>query len=101
MVPDYYTMLEVDPSADRTTIEAALEAKRRVWSSGTRNPKYIALAILLIGLGVTLNSLFVTLSAVVSLIIVNYFLLSKEEELMESRHGEIYHQYKKTVKRWL
>lgn len=67
----------------------------------TRNPKYIALAILLIGLGVTLNSLFVTLSAVVSLIIVNYFLLSKEEELMESRHGEIYHQYKKTVKRWL
>jgi protein-S-isoprenylcysteine O-methyltransferase Ste14 len=67
----------------------------------TRNPKYLALAILIIGLGVTLNSLFVTLSSVVSLIIVNYFLLYKEEQLMESRHGEIYHEYKKKVKRWL
>lgn len=67
----------------------------------TRNPKYLALAILLIGLGVTLNSLFVTLSSVVSLVIINYFLLHKEEELMASRHGEIYHEYKKKVRKWL
>lgn len=67
----------------------------------TRNPKYLALAILLIGLGITLNSLFVTISSVVSLIIINYFLLSKEEELMDARHGEIYHEYKKKVKKWI
>jgi protein-S-isoprenylcysteine O-methyltransferase Ste14 len=67
----------------------------------TRNPKYLALAILLIGLGVTINSLFVMLSSIVSLVIINYFLLSKEEELMETRHGEIYHEYKKKVRKWL
>lgn len=67
----------------------------------TRNPKYLALAILIIGLGVLINSLFVTLSSVASLIVINYFLLSKEEELMETRHGEVYHQYKKKVRKWL
>ena len=39
MVPDYYAMLDVDPGADRATIEAALARKQPVWSSGTRNPK--------------------------------------------------------------
>lgn len=67
----------------------------------TRNPKYLALAILIIGLGVVINSLFVTLSSVAALIVINYFLLSKEEELMETRHGEIYHEYKKKVRKWL
>ncbi|MDX2039389.1 MAG: hypothetical protein SFX72_22275 [Isosphaeraceae bacterium] len=40
MVPDFYALLEVDERADRDVIETALESKRRVWSSGTRNPKY-------------------------------------------------------------
>ncbi len=39
MVPDYYAMLGVDPSADRPTIEAALAKAQPSWSSGTRNPK--------------------------------------------------------------
>ena len=67
----------------------------------TRNPKYLGLAILMIGLGVVLNSLFITLSSVAALIVVNFFLLHKEEQLMESRHGEIYHEYKKKVRKWL
>lgn len=39
MVPDYYAMLGVDPSADRPTIESALARCQPAWSSGTRNPK--------------------------------------------------------------
>lgn len=39
MVPDYYTMLGVDPAADRSTIETALGRCQPLWSSGTRNPK--------------------------------------------------------------
>ena len=69
--------------------------------SYTRNPKYVGLGILLIGLGIILNSLFVALSAFVSILVVNFFLLHKEETLLESRHGEIYHEYKKKVKRWI
>ncbi len=39
MVTDYYTMLGVDPSSDRATIEGAIARNQPVWSSGTRNPK--------------------------------------------------------------
>src|SRR5438132_7110291 len=39
MVPDYYTMLGVEPGADRATLEAALARCQPAWSSGTRNPK--------------------------------------------------------------
>lgn len=69
--------------------------------SYTRNPKYVGLGILLIGLGIILNSLFVTFSAFVSILVIHFFLLHKEEELLESRHGNIYHEYKKKVKRWI
>jgi hypothetical protein len=39
MVPDYYSMLGVDPGADRAALEAALARSQPAWSSGTRNPK--------------------------------------------------------------
>src|SRR5262249_42075119 len=39
MVPDYYARLGVDPTADRSEIEAALQRKQPAWSMGTRNPK--------------------------------------------------------------
>jgi hypothetical protein len=39
MLPDYYALLGVDPSADKSTIEAALKKCQPIWSSGTRNPK--------------------------------------------------------------
>jgi hypothetical protein len=39
MVPDYYTLLGVEPGADRAAIEAALKKCQPMWSSGTRNPK--------------------------------------------------------------
>lgn len=39
MVPDYYAMLGVEPTADRTAIEAALARQQPAWSAGTRNPK--------------------------------------------------------------
>lgn len=69
--------------------------------SYTRNPKYVGLGILLIGLGIILNSPFVTLSAFISILVIHFFLLHKEEELLAERHGEIYHEYKKKVKRWI
>jgi tetratricopeptide (TPR) repeat protein len=39
MVPDYYARLGVDPKADRSEIDAALQRKQPAWSMGTRNPK--------------------------------------------------------------
>lgn len=67
----------------------------------SRNPKYVGLGVLLIGLGLILNSVFVTISAFVSILFIHFFLLHKEEKLMSDRHGDIYHEYKKNVRRWL
>ena len=39
VVPDFYARLGVDPGAERTEIEAALQRKQPAWSMGTRNPK--------------------------------------------------------------
>ena len=39
MVADFYAMLEIDPGADRATLESALARRQPAWSSGTRNPK--------------------------------------------------------------
>lgn len=69
--------------------------------SYTRNPKYVGLGVLLIGLGIILNSVFVTLSAFVSILVIHFFFLHKEEELLAKRHGAIYHEYEKKVKRWI
>lgn len=39
MVPDYYAMLDVEPTVDRPALEEALARCQPKWSSGTRNPK--------------------------------------------------------------
>jgi protein-S-isoprenylcysteine O-methyltransferase Ste14 len=67
----------------------------------SRNPKYVGLSLLLIGLGIILNSLFVILGSIISVLIINYLFLSKEEALMVDRHGEIYKESKKKVNRWI
>jgi protein-S-isoprenylcysteine O-methyltransferase Ste14 len=68
--------------------------------SFSRNPKYVGLALLLVGLGIILNSVFVVLASILSVIVVDYFYLYREENLMAERHGDIYHEYKKKVRRW-
>lgn len=69
--------------------------------SHSRNPKYVGLGVLLVGLGIILNSILVTVSSIISILIIHFFLLRKEENLMSERHGELYHEYKKKVKKWL
>ncbi len=66
----------------------------------SRNPKYVGLGVLLIGLGLVLNSVFIVFSSFVSILIIHFFLLKKEEDFMANRHGDIYHEYRKHVRRW-
>ncbi len=69
--------------------------------SHSRNPKYVGLGILLIGLGFILNSVFVTFSSFASILVIHFFLLHKEERLLAERHGDLFEKYKKEVKKWL
>ena len=67
----------------------------------TRNPKYLGLGFLLIGLGFILNDPFFIATSVVSALVVNSYFVKKEEAILEERHGEIYKEYKNKVRKWL
>ncbi len=67
----------------------------------TRNPKYLGLGLLLIGLGCILNDTFIIITSVVSALIVHFYFLKKEEALLEERHGDVYKEYKNKVRKWL
>lgn len=67
----------------------------------SRHPQYLGLGLLLIGLGAILNSFFVIVFSIISLIVVNVIFIKLEEDFLEKRHGQIYKEYKDSVKKWL
>lgn len=66
----------------------------------TRNPLYLSLLMLFLGIAIALNSLwfipfFVCMFAMFNAI------AKKEEAYLEARFGEVYSKYRKSVRRWL
>lgn len=66
----------------------------------SRNPHYLGLGILTIGFGVVINSLPVFLCAVISFVLVNMYIVPKEERILRERHGDAFEAYKQKTKRW-
>ncbi|MGZ3442633.1 MAG: methyltransferase family protein [Polyangia bacterium] len=67
----------------------------------TRNPMYVSMAMLQIGVGLMLGNLWVILLAAVSLLVVHYSAVLPEEAYLDEKFGEPYRQYKKSVRRYL
>lgn len=67
----------------------------------SRNPGYVALTLLYLGLGVLFSSGWVCVLVVPTVVIINVAVVRKEEQHLESRFGEDYLRYKSTVRRWL
>lgn len=67
----------------------------------SRNPIYLAMSVIAVGIGVALNSMIVALSFIPSLVVVYYFVVRKEEAYLEEKFGEAYLDYKRTVRRWV
>ena len=67
----------------------------------SRNPIYLAMLILLIGVGLTLNSFWFLYSGLVVAIMIHYGVIIPEENYLEKEFGKDYLEYKKTVRRWL
>lgn len=63
-----------------------------------RNPTYLGLFIMILGLGLILNSLYSLIFAVAAHIIIKIFFVKKEERLLEVKYGEIYRSYKSKIK---
>jgi len=67
----------------------------------SRNPIYLGMALLQVGLGLWANKLAVVLMVVPAIIVTNVLVIAKEEEYLERKFGAVYTEYKARVRRWV
>jgi protein-S-isoprenylcysteine O-methyltransferase Ste14 len=67
----------------------------------TRNPMYLSLAFLQIGVALLANALWPLLFAIPVLWMVKRIVIDREEDYLERKFGEQYLTYKRRVRRWL
>jgi protein-S-isoprenylcysteine O-methyltransferase Ste14 len=67
----------------------------------TRNPMYLGMAALQVALAIALASLGALLTTILSLVIVDRYVICREERYLERKFGPAYLAYKGRVRRWL
>ncbi len=67
----------------------------------SRNPAYVALTLLYIGVALLLDSGWVLIFAMPLLLVMDQWVVLKEERHLEAKFGEQYRRYKSAVRRWL
>ena len=67
----------------------------------TRNPSYLALAVIYAGIGVLRNSLWAMLLLPLVVIVIQREVIGREERYLERAFGEEYLTYKARVRRWV
>jgi protein-S-isoprenylcysteine O-methyltransferase Ste14 len=67
----------------------------------TRNPMYVSLAVLTIGLAFFINSWWPIMLLAPTLAVVQRFVIVREEAYLRRRFGDEYEAYRKQVRRWL
>ena len=67
----------------------------------SRNPMYLALTLLLAGIGILANTFWVLAILPPVLVVVEFGVIRREEVYLENKFGEGYLQYKRSVRRWL
>lgn len=69
--------------------------------SYTRNPVYIAMVVIFLGVELIFNSLWFAPFLVLVLLAVHYGVILREERYLENKFGEEYLSYKRSVRRWI
>ena len=67
----------------------------------TRNPGYLAMATIYMGIASLANALWAVLLLPVALIVVQRGVIEREERYLERKFGEEYLRYKAQVSRWI
>jgi len=67
----------------------------------SRNPLYVALTLMYVGLALLTNSLWVIVLLVPVLLILHYGVVRREERYLEAKFGEAYRDYRARVGRYL
>ena len=66
----------------------------------TRNPIYIGYFMILAGIGVWANSLWVLSTVIPAYFVVRWGVVAREEAYLEAKFGQTYTDYKNSVRRW-
>jgi len=67
----------------------------------TRNPMYLSMTLIQLGVGVGLGNLWIVLLAGVALLAVHFIAVLPEEAYLAERFGEDYQRYRSSVRRYL
>ena len=67
----------------------------------SRNPAYLALTLLYLGIASLINSIWVLLMVVPTVIVMHRGVIKREERYLEKKFGEEYLRYKEQVRRWI
>ncbi len=86
-----------DPAPWKPTPELVLSGAYRF----TRNPMYLGLACIQVGLGLALNNLWICLLAALSLLVVHFLAVVPEEKYLSEKFGDSYRAYVIKVRRYL
>jgi len=67
----------------------------------SRNPMYLALTVLYLGIGVTADSVWVLLLCIPTLGVMQLGVIRREERYLERKFGQAYLNYRRAVRRWV
>ena len=67
----------------------------------SRNPIYVALTLLYLGVAFLVNALWILLLVVPALMVLRYGVIAREEVYLARKFGDAYRQYTTQVRRWL
>jgi protein-S-isoprenylcysteine O-methyltransferase Ste14 len=67
----------------------------------TRNPMYVGLTLLDVGLGLAVHNLWISSFAIPALLIVHIFVVLPQERYLETKFGQSYRAYRARVRRYL
>jgi len=67
----------------------------------TRNPMYLGLVLLVVGVGLVVNSKWPVLMGVPVFVLLRNAVILKEERYLEAKFGAAYLEYKQRVRRWI
>ena len=67
----------------------------------TRNPLYLSLALLQIGVGIATGLAWILIVLVPVLVVIRYGVIAREERYLERKFGDEYLSYKNRVRRWV
>jgi len=69
--------------------------------SKSRNPMYIGMTLLLLGIGIIFTNILSILTTILFILLVNFISIPSEEKMMEDLFKQEYLEYKKKVSRWI